>query len=71
MKFNPLDIFIDITQGYDILWSKQKKLAIGLVALALGLMIWGLATALLWPFVAGCGVCAGSTAAAYVIGRES
>ena len=70
MKFNPLDIFIDITQGYDIIWTKQKKLAIGLCSLALGLMVWGLLAAALWPFVAGIAVCGGSTAAAFVIGRE-
>jgi len=71
MKFNPLDIFIDITQGFDVMWSKHMKLSIGLSALAMGLMIWGLVTAGFWPFVAGVGVCGGSIAAAFVIGRES
>lgn len=71
MKFNPLDIFIDITQGFDIYWTKQKKLAIGMCALAFGLMVWGLLAAAIWPFVAGISVCAGNVAAAFVIGRES
>ena len=71
MKFNPLDIFIDITQGFDWLWEHQTKLCYGLVALSAGLMIWGLLASALWPFVAGIGVCCGSIAAAYVIGRES
>jgi len=71
MKFNPLDIFIDITQGFDIYWTKQKKLAIGMCALALGLMTFGLVTAELWPFVGGIVVCIGNVAAAFVIGRES
>lgn len=71
MKFNPLDIFIDITQGFDIYWTKQKKLAIGMCALAFGLMSYGLYDAELWPFVGGIAVCIGNVLAAFVIGRES
>lgn len=67
---NPLDIFIDITQGFDWLWSHQKKLCYGLSAIALVLMTIGTFSAEFWPFAIGIAVCLGSTVAAFVIGHD-
>lgn len=71
MKLNPLDIFIDITQGFDYLWSEHKKLCYGLCAIAFVLMVIGVINAQYYPFASGVAICAGSILAAYFIGRES
>ncbi len=71
MKFNPLDIFIDITEGFDRLWAEHKKLCYGLCLIAFVLMMVGVITAEYYPFATGVAVCLGSIVAAYFIGRES